>query len=85
MSQFPNEIRHRIHSTRVSLVEARQSGDDYLVDIRRGELESLARVAAEHGVTVQGVEESLADHGLGTPALGVPVLMHLRAADAMSA
>ncbi len=73
--QFSNEIRERIHDTRRSLVEARHCGDDYLVDVRLGELESLARVAAEHGITVEGVEESLAAHGLATPALGLPLVM----------
>jgi len=85
MSQFPNEIRDRIQATRVSLVQARQCGDDYLVEVRLGELECLARVAAEHGITVEGVEESLVTHGLRTPPPGVPLVMDLREAQVMSA
>ena len=63
MTHFPNEIRERIQSTRRSLLEARLSGEDYLVEVRLGELESLAHIAAEHGITVEGVEESLAAQG----------------------
>jgi hypothetical protein len=58
MTEFRSEIRERIAQTRRDLADAREAGDDYLVDIRLGELDSLARVAAEHGVEVPGVEES---------------------------
>ena len=62
MSQFRHELSNRISETQDNLARAREDGDEYLVGVRLGELESLARVAAEHGVQVAGVEESLARH-----------------------
>lgn len=73
MFQFRHEISTRITETQNNLVQAREAGDEYLVGVRLGELESLARMAAEHGVEVDGVEESLARHGLATPIMGVPL------------
>jgi len=75
VSQFHHEITNRITETRDDLARAQEVGDEYLVGVRLGELESLARVAAEHGVAVDGVEESLAAHGLATPVMGVPLVV----------
>ena len=36
-------------TARRSLSEARVEGDDYLIQVRLGEIESLERLAAEHG------------------------------------
>jgi hypothetical protein len=77
LTEFGSELRRRIQQTVTDLADARASGDDYLVEVRLGELESLARVAAEHGITVDGVEESLSRHGLATPSAGVPLLVDL--------
>lgn len=63
MSEFASEMSGRVDAARTSLVDAEAEGDDYLVDVRVGELESLARVAAEHGVEVPGLDEALAEHG----------------------
>ena len=71
MTDFNTEIRQRAAETQRSLREARAAGDDYLVEVHLGEMESLARIAAEHHVTLDGVEEDLAAHGLPTPAPGV--------------
>lgn len=48
MSEFTNEIETRMEIARRSLTEARGEGDDYLIQIRLGEIESLERLAAEH-------------------------------------
>ncbi len=48
MSEFVNEIETRMATARQSLDEARTDGDDYLIQIRLGEIESLERLAAEH-------------------------------------
>lgn len=71
MTQFRNEISSRIAGARRSLERAHEDGDDYLVDVRLGELEGLARLAAEHGLPLDGAEESLAGYGLSSPVLGV--------------
>ena len=53
MTEFRAEIRNRIATTRVELDRAREAGDDYLVEVRLGELESLSRLAADHGVEIE--------------------------------
>ncbi|MGZ4650751.1 MAG: hypothetical protein ACXV3A_09475 [Kineosporiaceae bacterium] len=67
MSDFQREISHRITQARGDLSSAAEAGDDYLVEVHLGELESLARIAADHDVHVDGVEEALAAYGLPTP------------------
>jgi hypothetical protein len=79
---FHHEISSRIASVRASLREATAGDDDYLVHVHVGELESLARLAADHGVTVDGLPETLAEHGIthsgpdgqlpGTGAIDLP-------------
>jgi hypothetical protein len=49
LSEFQNEIETRIETARQSLEQARLEGDDYLIQVRLGEIESLERLAAEHG------------------------------------
>lgn len=63
MNEFATEISERIAQARQSLAEAETTGDEYLAGVRVGELESLARLAADHGVEVPGLDEHLARHG----------------------
>ncbi len=77
MSDFTTELRQRVAEAQRSLVEARDSGDDYLVQLSLGQIESLARLAAENQVDVDGVEESLSAHGLATPGRGLPRVVDL--------
>jgi hypothetical protein len=85
VSQFHHELNSRIAETQDDLARASDAGDEYLVGVRLGELESLARVAAEHGVEVAGVEESLARHGLTTPVMGLPLMVDQREAEITAA
>ncbi len=48
MSEFQQEIQLRLESASRSLAEAQREGDDYLVQVRQGEIESLLRLAQEH-------------------------------------
>jgi hypothetical protein len=48
MTEFLQEIRARLESAHRSLAEARRDGDDYLVQVRLGEVESLERLESEH-------------------------------------
>ncbi|WP_431516508.1 hypothetical protein [Streptomyces sp.] len=52
MDAFTAGILQRIHTTETDLSRARESGDDFLVDVEQAELEDLRRLAAEHGVEV---------------------------------
>ena len=52
MDELKNQITARVTAARISLVSARAAGDDYLVSIREGELESLARLAEANDLDV---------------------------------
>jgi hypothetical protein len=79
VTQFHSEIRSRIEQARTSLGEASAARDDYLLEIRLGELETLVRLAAENGVAVEGIDETFAAHGRTTPPLGMARLVDVRA------
>ena len=48
MSEFQQEIQIRLESATQSLAEAERDGDDYLAQVRQGEIESLHRLVQEH-------------------------------------
>lgn len=52
MDAFTAGLLQRIQSTESDLSRARESGDDFLVDVEQSELEDLRRIAAEHGVEI---------------------------------
>lgn len=52
MTQFGAEIRSRVAAARSAMASAQETGDDYLVEVLAGELESLSRLAAEHQVAL---------------------------------
>lgn len=52
MDAFTTGITQRIRSTESDLNRARESGDDYLIEVEQGELDDLRRIAADHGVEV---------------------------------
>jgi len=52
MDAFTAGLLQRIQSTESDLHRARESGDDFLVDVEEAELADLHRLAAEHGVEV---------------------------------
>lgn len=56
MSEFAEEVADRVRQARASLAEAEATGDDYLVGVRTGELESLARLAADHDLDVRHMD-----------------------------
>lgn len=66
MTGFHHEIHARIAAAQENLRQAAESDDPFLVDVHVGELETLARLAADHGVTVAGLPEALARYGLGS-------------------
>ena len=52
MTQFHAAMQERALAAVTSLDEARHSGDDHMVEVRIGELESLAHLATEHDLRV---------------------------------
>lgn len=52
MDAFTAGLLQRIQNTESDLSRARESGDDFLVDVEQSELEDLHRIAAEHGVQI---------------------------------
>jgi hypothetical protein len=64
MSDFTTELRLRVVEAQQSLAEARETGDDYLVQLSLGQMESLARLASDNQISVDGVAETLASYRL---------------------
>jgi hypothetical protein len=64
MSDFTTELRLRVVEAQQSLAEARETGDDYLVQLSLGQIESLARLASDNQISVDGVAETLASYRL---------------------
>lgn len=56
MNQFVEQLRTRVRVAREARDAATAQGDSYLADVRAGELESLLRMAADHGVSIDAVE-----------------------------
>ncbi|MET9960248.1 hypothetical protein ABZ128_14560 [Streptomyces sp. NPDC006326] len=52
MDAFTAGLLQRIRTTQSDLRHARETGDDFLVEVEQAELEDLQRLAAEHGVPV---------------------------------
>ncbi|MFI8264898.1 MULTISPECIES: hypothetical protein [unclassified Streptomyces] len=52
MDAFTAGLLQRIRATQSDLNLARETGDDFLVEVEQAELEDLQRLAAEHGVPV---------------------------------
>lgn len=52
MDQLRNTLTTRVTEARAALAAAQAAGDDYLVVVRQGELESLALLAAEHDIVL---------------------------------
>lgn len=50
MSEFQQEIQARLATAQESLAQARLDGDDYLVQVHLGELESLERIADDNAI-----------------------------------
>lgn len=50
MDAFTAGLLQRIRATETDLTNARETGDDFLVDVEQAELDDLRRLAAEHGV-----------------------------------
>ncbi|MGX2994072.1 hypothetical protein JNUCC64_07165 [Streptomyces sp. JNUCC 64] len=53
MDAFTAGLLQRIRTTESDLSRARETGDDFLVEVEQSELDDLRRLAAEHGVTVE--------------------------------
>lgn len=49
MTEFLAEIAGRMAAAQRSLEQARADGDDYLISVRLGEIESLQRLRDDHG------------------------------------
>jgi hypothetical protein len=52
MTEFHAQLSARAHEAAAFLTAAETSGDDYSVQVYRADLEDIARIAREHGVTL---------------------------------
>jgi hypothetical protein len=64
MSDFSTELRLRVSEALRSLVEAKETGDDYELRLSLGQIESLTRLASDNHIPLDGLSESLAAYGL---------------------
>ncbi|GAA3639513.1 hypothetical protein GCM10022223_68200 [Kineosporia mesophila] len=67
MSEFVAQIRGRAEEALTWLQQAQASGDEYLVNVSLDQIESIARVAADHQIPLEGLAESLSAYGLPVP------------------
>jgi hypothetical protein len=75
---FRQEISNRVADLERRLDEADRTGDDYLVEVHLGELESMVRLAADHGITLDGASQVFARYGRGGPDLAMTGPIDLR-------
>ena len=61
-TDFSTQLRLRVAEAQASLLEGRDSGDDYLVQLSLGQIESFARLADDNQIRLDGVEETLAPY-----------------------
>jgi hypothetical protein len=61
MTELHEQLRARVSEALASLQDARTEGDDHMVEVRTGELESLAHLASEHGLHLPALEDYAAD------------------------
>lgn len=52
MTEFHTQLRDRAREALRQLAEAQAADDDYSVDVRTGELDSISRTADEHDLRV---------------------------------
>jgi hypothetical protein len=57
MTEFHAQLRARALAAVQDLTAAEESGDDYSVDVYRADLENIARIARDHGLTVPELEK----------------------------
>ena len=62
MSEFVSEISSRIDRLKGDLARGTAGGDHFLVEVSLGELESLARIAVEHDLPLDGLDEAMATY-----------------------
>ena len=56
MGEFVNGLHERVTDTTRSLATARETGDDYAVELHTAELIDLTRLAREHGLDLTAIE-----------------------------
>ena len=57
MTEFHAQLRARVVEAVNDLTAAQESGDDYSVEVHRADLENIARIAREHGVSLPELDE----------------------------
>ena len=52
MTEFHAQLSARAQEAVQQLAAAERSGDDYSVEVHRADLENIARIARDHGLTL---------------------------------
>lgn len=69
MSEMARNLRERVLEATSSLNDAAETGDDYLAEVRVGELEELQRLASEHDIDVPGLADTIEAHTGAIPVV----------------
>ncbi|GAB3558470.1 hypothetical protein [Spelaeicoccus albus] len=72
MSEFEHGLNERIDQTRAQLAVARDEGDDYLVEVLLGDLESLVELAGDNDVATGEMKQILAAETGTIPVIEEP-------------
>ncbi len=57
MTEFLDQLRHRVRNALADLERARAAGDDYSVQIHTSDLESIAVLAESHGLRLRELDD----------------------------
>jgi hypothetical protein len=52
MTEFHAQLKARVHEAAQFLTAAQACGDHYSAEVHRADLENIARIAHDHGVTL---------------------------------
>lgn len=52
MTEFHAQLKERVLEAAQFLSAAQESGDEFSVEVHRADLENIARIAREHGVSL---------------------------------
>lgn len=69
MNEMQKNLEQRVLDAVTSLKDADAEGDDYLAEVRVGELEELHRLAVTHNIELPGLADTIQAHTGAIPVV----------------